>query len=262
MGEYDVAFDGNVVLITGGGSGMGRQAARNLATDGRQVAIFDINEVGLRDTANGYDNIRHWTVDITDSGAVLDAVADVERTLGPIDRLYHCAAIMPLGKLLDQEIAVQHKLMDINYGGLINITKAVLPGMVERGRGDFISFASMAGLLPTMITGAYSATKAAVAMYTEILYHENINSGVRFACVCPPAVNTPLLDQGRRTHWPKMLEAGGDPITPEEVLAAIDRCLERGKFWVLPNRNARIGAMMRRLFPGLIWKQVHQVEGF
>ncbi len=257
-----MAFDGKVVLITGGGSGMGRQAAQNHAKAGNTVAIFDVNVQGMEETAQGYDNIHSWTVDITDEAAVKTAVEELEAKLGPVDRLYNAAAIMPFGKLLEQDAAIMRKQMEINYFGLIHITKAVLPGMVARGRGDFISFASMAGILPTMITGAYSATKAAVAMFTEILYHEHINSGVRFACVCPPAVNTPLLDQGRDTHWPKMLDQGGDPITPQQVLDAIDQGLDKGKFWVFPNRDAKIGAFMRRMAPGLIWKQVHQVEGF
>lgn len=256
-----MAFNGKVALITGGGSGMGRLAARNLAEAGKDIAIFDVNEQGLRETAEGFGNIHSWTVDITDADAINQAVREVESKLGPIDRLYNCAAIMPFGKLLEQDAAVMKKMMDINYGGLVHITQAVLPGMIERGRGDFISFASMAGVLPTLLTGGYSATKAAVAFFTETLYHENLNSGVRFACVCPPTVNTPLLEQGKATAWPKMLDQG-DVLDPQLVLTAIDEHLAKGKFWVFPNRDSRIGAWMRRLAPGLIWKQVHKVEGF
>ena len=257
-----MSFTGKVVLITGGGSGMGRLAAQMLATDGATVALFDVNVQGMAETGEGFDSVHSWPVDITDPQAVTNAVKDVEQKLGPIDRLYNCAAIMPFGKLVEQDNAIIHKQMAINYGGLVNITQAVLPGMLARGRGDFVSFASMAGLIPMLLTGAYSATKAAVCTFTETLYHENINSGVRFACVCPPAVNTPLLQQGRDSAWPKMLDDAGAPITPKEVIDAIEQCLEKGKFWVYPNGKARIGSIMRRLFPSLIWKQVHQVEGF
>lgn len=256
-----MAFHGKVVLITGGGSGMGRQAARDLAERGAEVALFDVNDAGMLETAGDSARIHRWHVDITRFDDVTGAVAEVEQRLGPVDRLYNAAAIMPFGKLLEQDVATIHRLMDINYGGLVNITRAVVPGMVERGRGDFISFASMAGLIPTLLTGAYSATKAAVAMFTEVLYHENRNSGVRFACVCPPPVNTPLLEQGRATAWPKMLE-NNPPISPGEVLEAIEQSLEKGEFWVYPVRQARFGALMRRWLPGVVWKQVHQVEGF
>ncbi|WP_101758349.1 SDR family oxidoreductase [Oceanicoccus sp. KOV_DT_Chl] len=257
-----MSFSGKVVLITGGGSGMGRLAAQMLAQNGATVAIFDVNSAGMDETAKGFDNIHSWQVDITDANSVTAAVTAVEAQLGAIDRLYNCAAIMPFGKLVEQDNALIHKQMAINYGGLVNITQAVLPGMLARGQGDFISFASMAGLIPMLYTGAYSATKAAVCTFSETLYHENRNSGIRFACVCPPAVNTPLLQQGRDSVWPKMLDDAGEPITPKEVIDAIEACLDKGKFWVYPNKNAKIGAFMRRLFPGLIWKQVHQVEGF
>jgi NAD(P)-dependent dehydrogenase (short-subunit alcohol dehydrogenase family) len=251
-----------VVLITGGGSGMGREAARRFAAEGATVALFDINTAGMAETIGTFENIHSWTVDMTDFAAVCAAVREVEETLGPVERLYNCAAIMPFGKLVEQDNAIIHKQMAINYGGLVNITQAVLPGMLQRGRGDFVSFASMAGIIPMMLTGAYTATKFAVVAFTETLYHENMNSGVRFACVCPPAVATPLLQQGKDSAWPKMLESQGNPIAPRVVIEAIEDCLKKGKFMVLPTRDAKIGALMRRLLPGLIWKQVHQVEGF
>jgi NAD(P)-dependent dehydrogenase (short-subunit alcohol dehydrogenase family) len=251
-----------VVLITGGGSGMGREAARRFAAQGATVALFDVNAAGMAETAETFDSIHSWTVDMTDFAAVCAAVKEVEDKCGPIDRLYNCAAIMPFGKLVEQDNAIIHKQMAINYGGLVNITQSVLPGMLQRGRGDFVSFASMAGIIPMLLTGAYTATKFAVRAFTETLYHEHLNSGIRFACVCPPAVATPLLQQGRDSAWPKMLEDQGPPIAPVVVIDAIESCLEKGKFLVLPTRDAKIGAIMRRLLPGLIWKQIHQVEGF
>jgi short-subunit dehydrogenase len=241
---------------------MGREAARRFAANGSTVALLDVNTAGMEETAAGFGNVHAWSVDITDFGAVCAAVRDIEQQHGPVERLYNCAAIMPFGILTKQDNAIIHKQMAINYGGLVNITQAVLPGMLERGRGDFVSFASMAGWIPMLKTGAYTATKFAVRAFTETLYHENINSGVRFACVCPPAVATPLLKQGKESDWPKMLEDQGAPIEPKTVIDAIEVCLEKGKFFVLPTRDAKIGVFMRRLFPGLIWKQVHQVEGF
>ena len=253
----------DVILITGGGSGMGRETARRFAARGASVAVFDVSEAGMAETAQGFENVHGWSVDITDFEAVKVAVAAVEEKLGPVNRLYNCAAIMPFGRLIEQDNGIIHKQMAINYGGLVNITQAVLPGMVQRGTGDFVSFASMAGWIPMLKTGAYTATKFAVRAFTETLYHEHLNSGIRFACVCPPAVATPLLKQGQESDWPNMLAGEqGEPIAPAMVIDEIEACLEKGKFFVLPTRNAKIGVFMRRLFPGLIWKQVHQVEGW
>lgn len=253
----------DVVLITGGGSGMGREAARRFAGRGASVAIFDVNEAGMAETAAGFDNVRSWSVDITDFEAVKAAVAEAEAAFGGVTRLYNCAAIMPFGLLLEQDNAIIHKQMAINYGGLVNITQAVLPGMVARGSGDFVSFASMAGWVPMLKTGGYTATKFAVRAFTETLWHENINSGVRFACVCPPPVATPLLKQGKESDWPKMLEGDrGKTIEPGDVIDAVEATLDKGQFFVYPTRASKIGVWMRRLFPNLIWKQVHEVEGF
>lgn len=241
---------------------MGREAARRFAGRGAKVVLFDVNTAGMEETADGFGNVHSRTVDVTDFGAVCNAVRDVESNLGPVARLYNAAAIMPFGRLVEQDNAIIHKQMAINYGGLVNITQAVLPGMLDRGRGDFVSFASMAGWIPMLKTGAYTATKFAVRAFTETLYHEHLNSGVRFACVCPPAVATPLLKQGQESDWPKMLDDTGEPIQPDVVIDAIEACLDKGTFFVYPTRDAKIGVLMRRLFPGLIWKQVHQVEGF
>jgi NAD(P)-dependent dehydrogenase (short-subunit alcohol dehydrogenase family) len=256
-----MAFSGKVALITGGGSGMGRLSAQRLADAGARVAALDVSEQGLAETASGRDSIRTFVVDVSDYGAVAKAVEEVEADLGPIDRAVTAAAIMPFGKLLEQDVQQIHRLMAINYGGLVNVAKTTLPQMLERGRGDFISFSSMLGQLPTLLTGAYASTKFAVSCFTEVLYHENRDRGVRFACACPPGVATPLVDQARATAWPKLLDENPF-IEPPEVLDAIERALERGEFWVFPGKRTKTGWRMRRFLPNAVWKQVHKVEGF
>jgi NAD(P)-dependent dehydrogenase (short-subunit alcohol dehydrogenase family) len=255
-----LTFSGKVAFITGGGSGMGQLAARNLAGQGVSVAALDVNSKGLEETARGFDNILTIATDVTKPAEVEHAVKRVEQDLGPIDRVYNAAAIFPTGRLLDQDTATIHRIMDINYGGVVNVTKFTLPAMLERGSGDFINFASMAGWVPTLYLGAYNASKFAVVAFTEVLYHENRNRGVRFACVCPPPVATPLLDQSRETVWPKLFE-GMDIIEPQTVLDAIERTLDKDELWVFPGRGTKLGWRMRRWFPNLIWKQVHKTEG-
>jgi len=257
-----MGFHGKVALVTGAGSGMGRLASRQLAEQGKLVAALDVNADGLAETAIGHgDSIRTFRVDVTDAGAVEGAVKEAENELGPIDRVYNAAAIMPLGKLTEQELAVIHRVMDINYHGLVNVTRMTLPGMLERGRGDMILFASMAGWVPTLLMGAYNASKFAVIGFSEVLYHENRGKGVRFACVCPPPVATPLLDQGRATSWPRLLDEAA-PIEPQTVLEEIERTLERDDFWVFPGRGARLGWHVRRWLPSLVWRHIHRVEGW
>ncbi len=255
-----MAFRGNVALITGGGSGMGQLAARNLAAAGSRVAALDVDLPGLEETAREHDNILTIPTDVTDPAAVESAVKRVVLELGPIDRVYNAAAIMPTGLLMDQDRSTIQKIMDINYGGVVNVTKLTLPAMLERGSGDFINFASMAGWLPVLYLGAYNASKFAVVAFSEVLYHENRNKGVRFACVCPPPVSTPLLKQAEANVWPKIFDET-EIIEPQQVLDAIELSLERDRFWVYPGRGTKVGWWMRRFFPRFMWWSVHRSEG-
>jgi NAD(P)-dependent dehydrogenase (short-subunit alcohol dehydrogenase family) len=252
-----MAFRGKVALITGGGSGMGQLAAQRLARGGATVAAVDVNEAGLAETARGEARIRSFVLDVTDTKAVAETVTRVESELGPIDRVFNAAAIMPTGLLLEQDPALIQRVMDINYGGTVNVCQTVLPGMLRRRHGDLVNFASVAGWLPTPHFGAYNASKFAVVAYSEVLYHENRGKGVRFACVCPPPVATPLLEQAKSK--PKILE-NLPPISPEKVLDAIERDLEKGKLMVLPDRNAWLSIATRRFLPNLLWWGVHRIE--
>ena len=252
-----MAFHGKIALITGAGSGMGRLAAQRLADAGATVAAWDVDEEGLRATASGRPGIHTRTVDVSNAPSVSNAVKEVETDIGPIDRVFNAAAIFPTALLLDQNLDQIHRIMEINYGGVVNVTLAVLPGMLERGRGDFVNFASLAGWLPTQHLGAYCASKFAVVAFSEVLLHENQGKGVRFACVCPPPVDTPLLEQA--TSNPKFL-ADARRIQPGEVLDAIETALEGGKFWVFPGRGSKFVWRMRRFLPGLIWRNLDRTE--
>jgi NAD(P)-dependent dehydrogenase (short-subunit alcohol dehydrogenase family) len=249
---------GKVLFITGAGSGMGQLSAQRALDDGWSVAAVDVNRSGL-DALRDSPRLLRLAVDVTDAAAVQEAVDQAEQQLGPIDRVTNAAAIMPLGLLLEQQRDVILKIMAINYGGLVNVTKAVLPRMLARRSGEFVSYSSMVGHWPILYFGAYSAAKHAVVAFTEVLYHENRDRGVRFVCVCPPTVATPLLKQARETVWPKILDVF-PPIAPETVLDDIERALRRGRFWVFPGPLSTFVWRLRRWAPGILWRQVHRVE--
>ena len=256
-----MSFRGQVAVITGGGSGMGQAWARRLAKDGATVAILDVNEAGMAETAASASNIKPYVVDITDADAVANVFADIAASLGPVDRVANAAAIMPFGRLLEEDPKLTTRVMTINYGGLVNVATAALPKMIERGSGDFVSFSSMTGIVPGLLMGAYASSKAAVQFYTEILYHENRNSGLRFCCVCPPAVKTALWQQAEATVVPN-LPSKGETLMPDVVIDEIERCLDKGKLFAYPGKQTQLGVVMRRLFPQLIWRVSHDAEGF
>ncbi|SFG91158.1 SDR family oxidoreductase [Pseudomonas sp. NFACC45] len=248
----------NVLFITGAGSGLGQLSAKRALSDGWAVAAMDVNAAGLNQLGSS-PKLLKLVVDITDPTAVEAAVERCETELGPITRLTNAAAIMPLGLLMEQPREVIQNIMAINFGGMVNLSKAALPKMIARGRGEFVSYASMAGHWPIIYMGAYNAAKHAVTAYTEVLFHETRNSGVRIVCVCPPIVATPLLDQAKSTVWPKIFDVF-PPITAEVVLNKIERVLKGNKLWVFPGPMTAMSWRLRRWMPNILWWTVHQVE--
>lgn len=255
-----MAFRGNVAIVTGGGSGMGQRFCERMAAQGAKVAALDVNEEGLNKTAATSDNITTFVTDVTDVDAVNQVVEKVSADLGDVDRVVAAAAIMPTDRIVNQSAETINKTMDVNFNGVVNVVKATLDGMLERRRGDVVVFASLQGHQPLTHQAAYCASKFAVRAFTEILWQEHLNSGLRIVCVCPPAVKTPLIDQlnaearGFLDTLPERTQ-----LTPDRVIDAIEDGLEKGKFWIMPG-IAKPAATYYRLFPGMFWKGVQRLE--
>jgi short-subunit dehydrogenase len=231
---------------------MGRLAARRLAADGTEVAAVDVDADGLAETADLSPTISPLVCDVTDAVAVDELVGWVDKELGPIGRLVAAAGIAPTAPLVDQPTDTILRAMDVNYGGVVRVVKAVLPAMLDRDAGEVVVFASLAGWMPTPSLGAYSATKHALVAFSEVLSHELQGTGVKVACVCPPLVDTPMIRQ---------LEAGGvtshtkvTPLAPQVVIDAVERALAAGELFVFPGRGTKAMVRTRRLAPGALWK--------
>jgi NAD(P)-dependent dehydrogenase (short-subunit alcohol dehydrogenase family) len=249
---------GKVALVTGGASGMGRIIALRLAARGAKVAIFDLNEQGLAETAAEAEGLTPFTCDISSNEDVEAKVAKVTEQLGPIDHLVHAAALMPGHKLIDETHESMERLFRINYFGTTYMVKAVLPSMIERKAGRIIAFGSIAGhaLVPNM--GAYCATKSAVNTYIEVLQNEIRDTGVRVHLICPPAVNTPLIDQTIATDAPGSIKESkekGRLADPEKIVDAIDKGVAKDKDIIYP-AEAWFLMIWKILFPKLWWKTV------
>ena len=253
---------GKVALVTGGASGMGQIIARRLAAQGAQVAIFDVNEQGLQETAAEAENIHSFRCDISSLQDVDEKVAAVDAQLGPIDLLVHAAALMPSHKLAEHTHAGMEQLFKINYFGTTYMVRAVLPSMQQRRSGRIVIFGSIAGIAVVPKMGAYCATKAAVNVYTEVLQNEIRDSGVRAHLVCPPAVNTPLVDQTLATDSPGSIRQSketGRLADPEKIIDAIEKGIRKDKDIIYP-AEAKLLYLWRALFPGLWWKTLMRFE--
>lgn len=242
-------------IITGAASGMGREMTLRLARSGVRVAAVDLNEAALKELAGEASGISTYVCDVSDLEQVRSIVADAEKELGRIDRLAHCAALMPGGRIDEVTTEDIVRLMRINYDGTVAVTKAVLPAMQQRAQGQIVIFGSIAGYAFSERFGAYQATKAAVNAYGEVLANELKGSGVRVLLVAPPMVRTPLVQQSIDTGpqaLAKMYERGGG-LEAAQVINAIEKSLKRGRKSVVLPGQARAFYAIRRASPGLLW---------
>jgi len=200
---------GKTVLVTGGGSGIGRAIAVRFAQEGSIVGIFDINIGGARETAETIGKAGGKAfcreVDISDYEAVKSNLVSIEAEAGPIGILVNNAGWDKAIGFLDSDPALWKKVIDINYFGPIHMHHAVLPGMVERGGGKVVNIASDAGRVGSSGEAVYAGCKAGVIALTKTLARELARSNITLNVVCPGPTETPLFrdfagdtEQGRR----------------------------------------------------------------
>lgn len=243
-----------VTLVTGGASGMGLLLAGRLAAAGDRVAIVDVNPPPAEEAGGALAAVSSFICDLSDTAATEALVQEISGSLGEITRLIHCAAIMPGGDLADMPAAQINRVMAVNYMGTVNVTSAVLPGMLARDAGEIAVIGSMAGSVLTHGLGAYCASKSATNTYVEVLQQENRHNNVQILLVCPPMVNTPLVDQAV-AGGPRSLglaQSSNRMASPESIVDAILEGLEKGTTTVRPG-EAGFMMWLRRFSPALLW---------
>lgn len=258
-----MSFQADVAIVTGAASGMGGIYARRLLKNGAKIGAFDMNEQGLNELATQYPNqVLPVVVDMSDAASVTGAVEQVREKWSFVDLVVHAAGIMPTSEVITDSPERMRKIMRVNYEGTINVVMETVPQMVKANRGTFIGFGSMAGYAPTPHFGAYCASKAAVNSFLEILHMETRDTNVNIHLVCPPTVNTPLLQQAQNSSNPKSLQQALDNKMledPEKIVSYIDKAVAKGTFQIMPGL-ARALYYLRRFTPGLLWKLILKSE--
>lgn len=187
---------GKRAIVTGGGSGIGREICQRFGAEGTDVQVFDINASGAAETARmisdaGGKATAH-TVDITNRASVDAAVAEVEKA-GPIDILVNNAGWDEIRLFLDTDIPLWDKIIAINLYGPLHMHHAVLPGMVRNGSGRVINISSDAGRVGSSGEAVYSACKGGIIAFTKTMARELARKNVLLNAVAPGPTDTPLF---------------------------------------------------------------------
>jgi NAD(P)-dependent dehydrogenase (short-subunit alcohol dehydrogenase family) len=232
-------LSGKIVVITGGVSGIGLALARKCLEIGARVAICDLDEAHTRRVSDELGCLGIGA-DVSREDAVQGLVALVEERLGPIDIFVSNAGIY----ILQPDHAASASDADWMRNWAVHVmahvyaARALLPGMISRGSGRFVSVASAAGLLNQVGNAAYSASKHAAVSFAESLAIEHKDDGIEVSVVCPEYVATPLIGLSAE-------DAGGRLLSPEAVADAIVSGLREKRFLILPHEEVQEHAIRR-----------------
>ena len=220
-------ISGLTVVVTGAGRGIGEATAELLASLGATVALGDLDTALVQGVA---ERIGRGAVgahlDVTSAESWTEFLAAVGE-IGPIDVLVNNAGIMPLGSVLKEPEAVARAIIDVNVHGIINGTKAIAPGMVDRGHGHIVNVASAVGRIAVADGATYSASKFAAVGFSEATRAELKPLGIDVSVVLPTVVQTELAAGVPSARGVKAVTAGDVAAV---IVSAIRR--PRAELWV------------------------------
>ena len=256
---------GKNVLITGAGSGLGRDMAIYYAQQGARVVVADLLVERAEQTLALLSAGEHIAVeiDVANVGAWNALASRLKTELGALHVLINNAGIASSGDFIDTTENEWDRVIAINLSSVQYGCKSMLPLMLSQRGGVIINTASFAGLAGAPDTGVYGVAKAAVLAYSEILRGQVFARGIHVACLCPSFFKTQLLESFSAGH-DRMRKAASQLMERSELNAtdvakfAIDRA-HAGEFLLLPHKESRSRWRMKRWLPELYFKKMLQM---
>lgn len=272
MRQQPPRITGRPVMITGAASGIGRALAARLNRYGSPVAIADIDEEGLKQTAATLDrNVLARKLDVADAAEVHDFAQEVRSWLpGPLAAVFNNAGVAVGASVKDAVPEDDEWLMRINFGGVVNGTRAFLPILLQQDDGVIVNTSSVYGLLGVPYNSAYCAAKFAVRGFTDSLRQELRSTGVRAVTVHPGGVATNIARNARIRTDPEGLGRSKDEIvaqfekllrtSPDKAAEIIHRGVEKGRSRILVGPDAYFIDALARITPTHYFEILSRLE--
>jgi NADP-dependent 3-hydroxy acid dehydrogenase YdfG len=267
---------GRPVMITGAASGIGRSLARRLSRSGSPVAIADIDEDGLKETAASLrGDVLTRVLDVRDAADQRRFAAEVRDWLsrskaGPLAAVFNNAGVAVASSVLDADPEDDEWLRQINFDGVVNGTRAFLPLLVEQDYGVIVNTSSVFGLVGMPHQSAYCASKFAVRGFTDSLRQELRGTGVSAVTVHPGGIQTNIARNARvrkdpegRGRSKEQMAAEFEAIlmtTPDKAADIIVRGVERGKARILVGPDAYVFDTLARVTPTHYYDLINRME--
>jgi NAD(P)-dependent dehydrogenase (short-subunit alcohol dehydrogenase family) len=257
-----------VAVVTGAGSGIGRGLAQQLAEAGSAVALADVDEPGLRETAASLGSKRATVtthvLDVADEAAVRSFADDVIARHGRVTLLINNAGVALYGTFEQVSLDDFRWLMSINFWGAVYGVRYFLPVLKQQRRAHIVNLSSVFGIVAPAGQCAYSTSKFAVRGFTEALRHELEGTAVFVSCVHPGGVRTPIARHARLGEGtPQATRADGiatfdrvAQMPPDVAAARILQGVERQEPRILVGSDARKLDILQRLRPAAYWKSL------
>jgi short-subunit dehydrogenase len=244
-----------------------------LLKKGARVAIVDINESTLKETAelagDHQDRLTTHVLNITDKEAVAALPEAVIKAHGAVDGLINNAGIIqPFVKINDLAMKDIERVFNVNFWGVVNMTKAFLPHLLKRPEAHIVNTSSMGGFLPVPGQSAYGASKAAVKLFTEGLRSELLSTNVHVTVVFPGAIATNISTNSGITAMPSASSADQSKFkttSAPDAARIIIEGMEKNKYRVLVGSDAKLMDRLCRLMPDraakIIYSQMRSLLG-
>lgn len=239
----------NTTLITGASSGIGEVFARKLAARGRNVLLVARSEDKLITLCNelGRSNsirAQYVALDLSEPQSPGRLFAEAETRGLSVDMLINNAGFGSMGEFSELELARELNMIDLNIKALVELTNRFLQPMLERKQGAIINVASTAAFQPVPFMATYAATKAFVLSFSEALWEENRQHGIKVMALCPGVTDTNFFEAARGHKPPVRVSQ-----TPEEVVDVALRGLARGKGHIISGLTNYLMTQSERLAP-------------
>ncbi|MBW6492204.1 MAG: SDR family NAD(P)-dependent oxidoreductase [Lentimicrobium sp.] len=253
-------FNGKCFWITGAASGMGKSLSLLLASFNTQLILSDRDVKGLSQVADKAialgARVLTLPLDMSDSGSIRKAVSGVLTNVKRIDGLYQFAGISQRSLIIDTPLENDRKIMEVNFFGVIELAKALLPHMIDQGGGQMAVTSSLVGKFGFPYRSAYSASKHALHGYFESLRTENSLNNIRVSILIPGRIQTNIslfaLDKDGKEHG-KMDPGQANGITAEKAARQILKGLRKEKKEIHVGGKELLMLYIRRFFPALFY---------